>query len=285
MMEVNFASKDLSFTLLRHHPEFLEETANLLNSQWKKSLTGRLQYLEEGQDNLPCSLILLQKDQGQTRVIGHSRLNQVLEKTNAVFVTCVIVEKTQRGCGLGKKLMQLTENYASQLGCTAIYLSTFDKYEFYKHLGYQCCSQVTQMKATRGSLFTVSQLALLREQFGERESQEESLEDQEKAKHADCSPKNCVINQKLPDDTRNPKTSFHKQGINAGQNEPEQQEKICQDSLSPQEAVTSTLRPPPPSLPPPHPAPAPPPPPPALKLPTSRVRSILSKPIWMMKEM
>lgn len=49
----------------------------------------RLQYLAEGQDDLPCSLVLLQKeDQGQTRVIGHSRLNQVLGKPKAAFVSC-----------------------------------------------------------------------------------------------------------------------------------------------------------------------------------------------------
>ena len=49
----------------------------------------RLQYLAEGTDDLPCSLILLQKDdQGHARVIGHSRLNQVLGKPKAVFLTC-----------------------------------------------------------------------------------------------------------------------------------------------------------------------------------------------------
>ncbi|KAJ7390811.1 N-acetyltransferase 6 [Desmophyllum pertusum] len=215
-------NKDLSFAALRKHPEFLEETANLLNSEWRKTLTGRLHYLSEGQDDLPCSLILLQKDdQGHTRVIGHSRLNQVLGKPKATFLTCVLIEKTQRGCGLGKKLMQLTETYVSQLGCTAIYLSTFEKYEFYKHLGYQNCSEVTPVK-TMSSLFTSSQLTLLREQFGER------LEAQETDNYVDCSSGNSVINNQS--DEMSPgaaKTSVHKQRMNTGHADDDIQGGVC----------------------------------------------------------
>jgi len=49
----------------------------------------RLQYFAEGPDDLPCSLILLQKDdQDHATVIGHSRLNQVLGKPDAAFLTC-----------------------------------------------------------------------------------------------------------------------------------------------------------------------------------------------------
>lgn len=34
--------ENLSFVLLRNHPEFLEETAILLNSEWSKTMEGRL---------------------------------------------------------------------------------------------------------------------------------------------------------------------------------------------------------------------------------------------------
>ena len=41
-LKVHMTGKlDLSFSPLRKHPEFLEETAILLNSEWKKSLAGR----------------------------------------------------------------------------------------------------------------------------------------------------------------------------------------------------------------------------------------------------
>jgi len=233
--------------------------------------------LAEGTDDLPCSLILLQKDdQDHTRVIGHSRLNQVLGKPEAVFLTCVLIEKTLRGHGLGKKLMQLTEKYASQLGCTAIYLTTFEKYEFYKHLGYQCCSQVSSVKA-RSSLFTSSQLALLQGQFGEREPQ---IEEREEGKFVDSSSGNSVINnQELSDDTiarQEGRSIVHNQKINTGLNDPDKQGEMCNNSsLLLGEATASPLPPTPP----------PPPPPPALKPPTSQIRSILTNPVWMMKEM
>ena len=49
----------------------------------------RLQYFAEGTDDLPCSLVLLRKDdQDHTRVIGHCRLHQVLGKPQAVYLTC-----------------------------------------------------------------------------------------------------------------------------------------------------------------------------------------------------
>lgn len=44
-----------------------------------------------------------------------------------------------------------------RLGLTAIYLSTYNKYEFYKHLGYHECTQVTPIKAS-SSLFINSQV-------------------------------------------------------------------------------------------------------------------------------
>ena len=109
------------------------------------------------------------------------------------------------------------------------------------------------------------QLTLLREQFGER------LEAQETDNYVDCSSGNSVINNQS--DEMSPgeaNTSVHKQRINTGHDDDDIQGGVC----------CTPLPPPPPSPPPP-----PPPPPPALQLPTNQIRSILSKPIWMKKEM
>lgn len=38
-----------------------------------------------------------------------------MSNTNYFFDLSVVIEKAYRGCGLGRKLMQLTESYASQL--------------------------------------------------------------------------------------------------------------------------------------------------------------------------
>lgn len=52
-------------------------------------LSLRLHYLAENKDDFPCSLVLLKKDQkSHSKVIGHSRLNKVLGKPRAAFLTC-----------------------------------------------------------------------------------------------------------------------------------------------------------------------------------------------------
>ena len=72
----------------------------LIQYVYNMFLYFRLQYLAEGTDDLPCSLILLQKDdQDLTRVIGHSRLHQVLGKPEAVYLTCGEDRKNKRGGG------------------------------------------------------------------------------------------------------------------------------------------------------------------------------------------
>ncbi|XP_022784395.1 N-acetyltransferase 6-like, partial [Stylophora pistillata] len=254
--------ENLLFVPLRNRPEFLEETAIFLNSYWSKTLDGRLHYLAEGQDDLPCSLILLLKDdKAQTRVIGHTRLNKVLGKPKASFLTCVLIEKAHRGCGLGKKLMQLTETYASQLGLTTIYLSTFDKYEFYKHLGYHDCTQVTPIKAS-STLFTNSQLKLLGEQVGEGNT---LTVNQGKDDFAHFSPENSV--------SKNQEAMFNKlnqfereQGQETDNNQvaSERETSSCLSSMvEHSEAVTLTpLQQTIVSLPASPPPPPPPPPPP-----------------------
>ena len=44
-----------------------------------------------------------------------------MSNTNYFFDLLVVIEKAYRGCGLGRKLMQLTESYASQLVFNSFY--------------------------------------------------------------------------------------------------------------------------------------------------------------------
>ena len=88
---------------LRSRPDLRRETAELLNAEWPRSLAARymaaiaftppeccyicacvrLFSLEEGEDDLPCSLVLLHKN-GQ--VVGHVRLTAVAGHSGAVLV-------------------------------------------------------------------------------------------------------------------------------------------------------------------------------------------------------
>ena len=105
------------------------------------------------------------------------------------------------------------------------------------------------------------------------------MEGQEEGKYVGCSPKNSVINQRLPDDTEDPKAVVHSQRVNTGQDEPDQHEKVHDNLSVRQEMDNYNPRPPPP---PPPPVPLSPT---ALNLPTSRIRYISPKKAWMMKEM
>ena len=122
--------------------------------------------------------------------------------------------------------------------------------------------------------FSLLQLALLREQFGEREPQ---MEERKEGKFVDSSSGNSVTNdQELSADTsaqREGKSSVHNQKINTDLNDPAKRGKICDNSPLLLGEATASPTPPPP-----------PPPPPALKPPTSQIRTILSNPVWMMKE-
>jgi GNAT superfamily N-acetyltransferase len=143
--------------------EYLEQTALLLNQEWPRSLSLRKHTLQsfvtQYNDNklaLPTSLILLQIS--TSKVIGHTSINSIAvisskkncdadEFENLAFLQSVIIDKELRGKGLGKKLMELSEQYLLDYGrqenikkntnCDYLYLTTKDKQHFYEALGYE----------------------------------------------------------------------------------------------------------------------------------------------------
>ncbi|CAI8024378.1 N-alpha-acetyltransferase 80 [Geodia barretti] len=119
---------------LRMRHDLRVETAQLLNSEWPRSLAARLINLEEGEGVLPCSLVLLHNDQ---EVVGHVRLHAVSGRSHAVLLESLLVSREWRGRGLGAKLMSAAEEYAVGLDFHTIHLSTHDKQDFYRHLGYE----------------------------------------------------------------------------------------------------------------------------------------------------
>lgn len=72
----------------------------------------------------------------------------------------VIINPTNRGKGYGKLLMDACEKLAKQLGFSTAVLSTHDKQEFYRKLGYEICDPVSHygagLTANKPGLLTVS---------------------------------------------------------------------------------------------------------------------------------
>ena len=117
---------------LRHlSDEFVESTARLLNSEWPRSLAQRCESLRglissnNNSDDcalkIPISLILVEEE--SRKVMGHASLVSicVLDRDendqdksaskNLVFLQSLLVDRDERGKGIGKLLMRLVEDY------------------------------------------------------------------------------------------------------------------------------------------------------------------------------
>ena len=147
-------TNDGKFIFRDVNEKYLDQTVNLLNSEWPRSAGVRSQSLRsmmlDGDElKLPVSLILIGEND---KVIGHASISSIATISNAkncenlAFLQSVIVDKSLRGMGLGKKLMELSEAYLIEYGqqknvnvstnCEFMYLTTHDKQGFYESLGY-----------------------------------------------------------------------------------------------------------------------------------------------------
>ncbi|XP_077493712.1 N-alpha-acetyltransferase 80 isoform X2 [Amblyomma americanum] len=134
---------------LHDHPEYINACCNILNNEWKRSHTARFHSLSKSSSNLPASLALIKHKKAQeSQVIGHAKLCRVLHDDKACFVESVIVIPEERGKGFGKLVMKLTEDYARKKGFTRCYLSTHDKEQFYRGIGYTVCPPVCGISGT-----------------------------------------------------------------------------------------------------------------------------------------
>jgi predicted GNAT family N-acyltransferase len=83
-------------------------------------------------------------DNNEPSVLSHLKLSPIPSLPFACFIESVVVWKNLRGQGLGKYLMQEAESYCkNNMKLHEIYLSTTDKEEFYKKLGYVPCEPIS----------------------------------------------------------------------------------------------------------------------------------------------
>lgn len=126
---------------MHERPELMEDTAQLINSEWPRSLGARLAQLRSSTAQLPTSLLLLKND---LVVLGHLKLTPIGSHPDCCFVESVVVAKDCRGQGLGTLLMRHAELYCvTRLRLKCIYLSTIDQMKFYAKLGYTECEPIS----------------------------------------------------------------------------------------------------------------------------------------------
>ncbi|XP_038078726.1 uncharacterized protein LOC119746040 [Patiria miniata] len=132
-----------SLQCLHTRRDLLRSCEELLKSIWPHSATERLYRLESEECiGLPCSLVLIEHRAGSPdEVIGHVRLVKVShpETPKSAFIEGVCVKRSFQGSGLGKKLMQLTEQYmAEELGYEQAFLICLAPVgDFYRRLSYE----------------------------------------------------------------------------------------------------------------------------------------------------
>lgn len=111
--------------------------------------------LTSSKDSLPTCLVLTKlksssdnkpddkKDDSPT-VMAHLKLTPIPSIPTACFIESVVVWKALRGQGIGSYFMNEAEKYCKYLlKLDEIYLSTIDKEDFYKKLGYEPCPPVS----------------------------------------------------------------------------------------------------------------------------------------------
>ncbi|CAH1792518.1 unnamed protein product [Owenia fusiformis] len=137
--------------LLHEHKHYLNKCVEILNEEWPRSVAAREHSLEKSMPNgnppypgLPCAMVLVAgtEPDKEAAILGHSRLMPVHGEENSCLIESVVVKKSHRGKGLGKKLMSCSGKQALNLGITTMYLVTMDKQDFYKHIGYSICEPV-----------------------------------------------------------------------------------------------------------------------------------------------
>lgn len=126
----------------KHHKDYC---VTLLNAVWPRSTAAREHSLNKSCDELPCCLVF--RRTSNKEVVGYSQIVAVQGKQNACLFESVIIRDDLRGTGLGRKLMNSTEDFAKQLKFHTAYLSTHDKQGFYARLGYTECGPVISLGA------------------------------------------------------------------------------------------------------------------------------------------
>ena len=148
---------------------YLEQTTNLLNSEWSRSFTTRSHSLKLSYENkqasyqLPVSLILILKD--KNLVIGHASLSLIeilnlnIENPN-VYLQSLVVDKSFRRQGFGKMILNLCEKYLIEFleknqnyKFSEIYLNTKDQQIFYSNFGYEIIEPLLFNANSRNSKF------------------------------------------------------------------------------------------------------------------------------------
>ncbi|XP_072044808.1 N-alpha-acetyltransferase 80-like [Amphiura filiformis] len=124
-------------------PALVPSCARILREEWPKITLERLyQVVDNGDDGsgFPCSLVMIQDQQHSTEVLAHCRITKVLNYANSTYIESIVVDKSHRGHGLGRQIINLAEEYVKSRGITHMFLSCLmENAAIFIHHGYRYC--------------------------------------------------------------------------------------------------------------------------------------------------
>ncbi|XP_078034818.1 N-alpha-acetyltransferase 80 isoform X1 [Augochlora pura] len=128
--------KEYSIVPLHKRPELIKDCCVLLNSEWPRSETARLESLTVSCDKFPTCLVLINKE---NRVLGHCKISLIPKLRHSCFIQSVIIDYKCRSQGLGSRLLHGAEDYVKRRGFKNVYLTTKGQEVFYLKNGYKTC--------------------------------------------------------------------------------------------------------------------------------------------------
>ncbi|XP_013135480.1 PREDICTED: N-acetyltransferase 6 [Papilio polytes] len=133
--------EELRVVALHKHPDCLMACCDMINDEWPRSVTARLNSLQGSCDNLPTSLILINNNK---TLLGHCKLSPIPSLSRSCFLETVVIAKAMRGKKLGTFMMKKVEEYCKDiLKLDMIHLSTQGQQDFYSKLGYVVCHPIS----------------------------------------------------------------------------------------------------------------------------------------------
>jgi len=129
----------------------LQKVAEILENEWPTkvstgcSIERRKRFIFSGtdSDNASASSFGIYSEEYKT-TIGFFRLRKGFSDSvgNTCVIVSVVVDEKQRNKGLGRRLMNIAENKARDLGYEYIYLWTDNASSFYRKCGYEECEPI-----------------------------------------------------------------------------------------------------------------------------------------------
>jgi GNAT superfamily N-acetyltransferase len=131
-------ANNISIVSLKDLPHYRQALTDYVNNNWKGVLdpfTDVLSELFSAKKELPKCYMMLKDD----NIIGFYQLVEqelLIRKDLSPWITCVFIDKQERGQRLSSKLLEHGRTVAGKLGYEKVYLTT-DHIQFYEKFGFR----------------------------------------------------------------------------------------------------------------------------------------------------